>query len=114
MVVLAGQRVIGIHGLRLAPYVDRLCIGKGLVVAGTDLPEGNLTGYIAIEPLSEDEQRVIAFSEGMAEVGAGTCAVVAVMHLTVAEMEHEVLFVNHMDTQKAGGMGWKDRDQHQS
>ena len=106
--------MVSIHGLRLAPDVEWLCGGKALIVGRADLPEGRLAGDVALESFAEDEEGVVAFTEGMSEVGAGASAVVTVMHLSVAEMKHQVLFVNHVDTHEAGCLCRQKRDKHQS
>ena len=114
VVVLAGQGVVGVHGLRLAPDVEWLCGGKALIVGRAYLPEGRLTGDVALESLAEDEEGIVAFAEGVSEVGAGACAVVTIMHFSIAEMEHQILFVDHVDTHESGCLGWQKRDEHQS
>ena len=50
----------------------------------------------------------------MSEVGAGASAIIAVMHFTIAEMEHQILFVNHVDTHQTGCLSWQEREEHQS
>ena len=99
VIVLTHQGVIGIHRLRLAPDVQGLQCTKGLVVARTNLPEACLLGLFHLEPFAKDEKCIVALGKGMTEIGTGTCSVVAVMHFTITELYHEVVLVNHFQSE---------------
>ena len=51
----------------------------------------------------EHQQGVVPFGEGMAQIGARARSVVAVMHLAVAEMKHQIFIVHDTDVQKMRG-----------
>ena len=102
VVELARQRVIGVHRLRLPPDVHGLCRGEGLVVGRADAPECGLLRLAHLQSLAEHEQGVVALGERMPQIGARSGAVVTVVHLTVTEMHHQVVFVDDMDAKELG------------
>ena len=94
--------MVGVHRLRLAPDVEGLD-GEVPVVFGGDAPDVGLLCLSGLEPFAEDHQRVVALGEGVAEIGAGACAVVTVVYLTVAEVQHKVVFVDDTEADDLGG-----------
>ena len=60
VVVLAGERVVGIHRLRLAPHLQRLCRLERLVVGRADLPECCLLRLCGLQSFAEHHERVVA------------------------------------------------------
>ena len=102
VVTFAGEGMVGVHRLRLAPDVEGLD-GEVPVVFGGDAPDVGLLCLSGLEPFAKDEQRVVALGEGVAEIGAGACAVVTVVYLTVAEVQHKVVFVDDTEADDLGG-----------
>ena len=98
MVTFAGERMIGIHRLRLAPDIQGLCLYKGLIVLRTDLPKGSLLSLGTIQSLSEHHQGVVTLRERVTEISTRTRTVVTIVHLTIAELYHQVVLINHTET----------------
>ena len=103
MVEFARKGMIEIHRLRLAPNMFGTDIAKCLVVKRTDLPQRSLLGTIGLQTLTEDKQGIVALSKRVPQIGAGACTVIAIMHFTVTEMNHEVVLVDHFQFEGLGG-----------
>ena len=94
--------MVGIHRLRLAPDGLRLRSLERLIVGGTHPPESRLLSLVDLQSLAENHQRIVTLGERMAEVGTGACTVVSVVHLTIAEVYHQIVLVNHTESHDFG------------
>ena len=70
------------------------------------MPECRLLGF-GLQAFTKYQEGVVTFCERVAEVSAGTSAVVTIMNFTVTEMNHEVLAVNHLQSENLGGCAWR-------
>ena len=102
MVQFAGQGVVGVHRLGLAPRRDGRPRAEGLVVLRTHQPGGCIRRRGLVQPRAEHHQRIVALDEGMAEVCARPLAGIAVTDLSVTEMHAEIVLVYHFQFQILG------------
>ena len=103
VVEFAGEGMVEIHRLRLTPDMLWTNCTKALVVAGTDAPKGRLLGTVGLQPLTEDKQGIVALGKRVAQIGTWTRTIIAIMHFTVTEMHHEVVFVDYSESEDLGG-----------
>ena len=95
MIQLAGQRMVGMHRLRLAPGLHGMLCAEPLVVGRTDYPLPRPARGRGIQARQEHLERVVTLDERMAQISTRPCGIVAVAHLAVAEQQHQVLPVHH-------------------
>ena len=76
---------------------------KGLIICRTNTPERGLLGAVGFQSLTKDDQGVVALCKGMTQIGTGTRTIIAIMHFTITEMNHEVVLVDHLETEDLGG-----------
>ena len=103
VVEFGGEGMVEIHWFRLTPHMLWMYGTKSLIVAGTDLPKSRLLHTVSLQPFTEHKQSVIPLSKGVTQIGTGTCSVVTIMHFTITEMHHEVVLVNHSESENLGG-----------
>ena len=102
VVQLAGERVVGVHRLALAPGCDGGSGREGRVVPGRDEPLRCVRGRGRVQTGMIHHQGVVAVGERMPQIGARARGVVAVAHLAVAEVQHQVFVVHDLDAQVVG------------
>ena len=100
VLAFAGEGVVRVHRLGL-PGRSNLDGPESGVVRGGDGPAGGFR----VQTREEHQQRVIAFDEGMSQIGALSGAVVPVADVTVLETDHEGFLVDHLDALVLGGAG---------
>ena len=103
MVEFGGEGMVEIHRFRLTPDVLRTDVAKGLVINGTDTPQGCQLGTVGHQTFTKHKQGIIALGKGMAQIGTRSRTVIAIMHLTITEMHHEVVLVDHFESEDLGG-----------
>ena len=110
MVKFSGQGMVHVH--RLALSIDALWLTslECLVIDRRNLPQRSLCSNCCIQTRSEDEQRIIAIGKTMTQVGTRTRSIVAVTYFSIAEMEHQIILVNHLDADElvSQGTGWHE------
>ena len=104
VIELSGEGMVEVHGFRLAPHMLGTDAAKGFIIGRTDAPERSLLHPIDLQPLAKDQQSIVALREGVAQIGAGTRSVVAVMHFTITEMNHEIVFVDDLESEDFSGI----------
>ena len=98
VVQFACQGMVHVHWFRLAPHHLRAQLLKALVVLRGNHPQVGILSLFRIQSLTKDEQGVVALGKRMSQIGTLSCSAVAIVHFSVAELYHQVVFIQDVQS----------------